>query len=188
MWLLGEIIDSTPSGVPIGNYLSQYFGNLYLCGLDHWIKEELKCRHYIRYCDDMVILDQDKARLHSIRRRVEAYLSNDLKLSLKSDWQVFPVASRGIDFLGYRFFPGYTLLRKSTALAFKRKMRDIREGRYRNKDAVTIAGTVMSYHGWMTHANCLNLWRRHVDNGIRDALEAVCRQGGIRNPLERSFA
>ena len=188
MWLLGEIIDSTPTGVPIGNYLSQYFGNLYLTGLDHWIKETLKCRHYIRYCDDMVILGDDKARLHDIRLDVEKYLLNNLKLSLKSDWQVFPVAARGIDFLGYRFFPGYTLLRKSTALAFKRKMRDIREGRYHKKDAVTIASTVMSYHGWMKHANCLNLWHRHVDDKTRDILAHACSRGGIRNPLERRFA
>ena len=61
--ILYEIIDSVNGingiygkGVPIGNYLSQYFANLYLTGFDHWCKEELKCRYYYRYSDDIVIL------------------------------------------------------------------------------------------------------------------------------------
>ena len=58
--ILYEIIDSVNGingiygkGVPIGNYLSQYFANLYLTGFDHWCKEELKCRYYYRYADDV---------------------------------------------------------------------------------------------------------------------------------------
>ncbi|MBW2342494.1 MAG: RNA-directed DNA polymerase [Deltaproteobacteria bacterium] len=187
LWLLGRIIDSTDKGVPIGNYLSQYFGNLYLTGLDHWIKESLGCRYYIRYCDDMVILGADKSKLHEIRREIETYLIDRLSLTLKSDWQVYPVAARGIDFLGYRFFPGYTLLRKSTAFEFKRKMRTIRRGKYDEKYPVSIASTIMSYHGWMRHANCLNLWHRHVDEKIKGILADVCERGGFSNPLEKRF-
>lgn len=66
--ILYEIIDSVNGingiygkGVPIGNYLSQYFANLYLTGFDHWCKEELKCRYYYRYADDIVILGESKA-------------------------------------------------------------------------------------------------------------------------------
>ena len=184
MWLLTDIIDSTPSGVPIGNYLSQYFGNVYLTPLDHWIKETLKCRHYFRYCDDMVILAGGKARLHAIRKEIETYLATRLKLQLKSDWQVFPVEKRGIDFLGYRFFPKYTLLRKSTALQFKRKMVALKKGR--PKDPVSIASTVMSYWGWMKHANCLNLWHAHADEKIQSIVNTACEKGGISNPMERS--
>jgi len=188
LWMLREIIDSTPAGVPIGNYLSQYFGNLYLTPLDHLIKEQLKCRHYFRYCDDMVILEADKTHLHDIRKAVDIYLRDHLKLTLKGDWQVFPVAVRGVDFLGYRFFPKYTLLRKSTAKEFKRKMAAIKNGKYKNATPVTIASTVMSYHGWMKHANCLNLWHAHVDEEVEDLVETACRRGGIHNPLERRFA
>lgn len=53
-------------GVPIGNYLSQYFANLYLTGFDHWCKEELKCRYYYRYADDIVISGESKAHLRNV--------------------------------------------------------------------------------------------------------------------------
>jgi retron-type reverse transcriptase len=186
MGLLGKIIDSTGPGpgVPIGNYLSQYFGNLYLTPLDHWIKEHQKCRYYVRYCDDMVILAADKKRLHAIRKNIETFLDDRLNLKLKENWQVFPIEKRGIDFLGYRFFPEYTLLRKSTALQFKRKMAALKKGT--PKDPVSIASTVMSYWGWMKHANCLNLWHAHVDETIQQIVENACETAGIRNPMERS--
>src|SRR5665811_744673 len=97
-------------GVPIGNYLSQYFGNIYLSGLDHYCKSEVK--YYFRYCDDIVILHNDKAFLHSFYKEIEVYL-NSIGLEVKGNWQIFPVEKRGIDFLGYRFFHDYVLLRKS---------------------------------------------------------------------------
>ena len=60
--LLDEIIDSAP-GVPIGNYLSQYFANLYLAYFDHWIKECKKIKYYFRYADDIVIFSKNKESL-----------------------------------------------------------------------------------------------------------------------------
>src|ERR1700741_3403495 len=65
LWLLDEIIDSA-DGVPIGNYLSQYFANYYLTGFDHWIKEVKKVKNYFRYADDLVILSSNKAYLHAL--------------------------------------------------------------------------------------------------------------------------
>ena len=61
LWLIKLIIDSTPSpGIPIGNLASQIFANLYLNGLDHYLKETVKCKHYIRYMDDLIVFDNDK--------------------------------------------------------------------------------------------------------------------------------
>jgi len=111
MQLLNEIINST-EGVPIGNYLSQHFGNLYLSGFDHYMKEQMKCKYYFRYCDDVVILHADKGFLADIRVHAEQYLNNQLKLDLKGNWQIFPIEARGLDFLGYKFYPHHTLLRK----------------------------------------------------------------------------
>jgi len=187
MWLLSEIIDSTPSpGLPIGNYLSQYFGNVYLSGIDHYVKESLGCKHYWRYCDDMVILDGDKARLHGLRRDIDEALG-EIRLTMKANWQVFPVSVRGLDFMGYRFFGGYTLLRKTTATQFKRAMARIKRC-WRRMRPISVVSTVMSYYGWMTHANCLHLWHAYVDDQIRDILATVCRTAGIRNPMKRRFA
>lgn len=108
--LLDEIIDST-DGVPIGNYLSQFFANLFISYLDHDLKEKLHVKYYFRYADDIIILANSKQYLHEIRQ----YISNrlqELKLQLKNNYQVFDVESRGISFVGYVFYHGKILLRK----------------------------------------------------------------------------
>jgi retron-type reverse transcriptase len=97
LWLLDEIIDSA-DGVPIGNYLSQYFANLYLAYFDHWIKEVKQVRYFYRYADDIVILSSSKESLHALLREMRVYLRDNLKLKIKHNFQVFPVDSRGIDF------------------------------------------------------------------------------------------
>lgn len=113
--LLWNIVDSVEEGVPIGNYLSQYFGNFYLSYFDHWLKHEKKIKYVIRYMDDMVIFHKDKEFLHQLRNDIEKYLDINLKLTLKENWQVFPTYVRGVDFVGFRHFGEYTLLRKSIA-------------------------------------------------------------------------
>lgn len=86
LWLLDSIIDSVEgeTNVPIGNYLSQYFGNLYLTYFDHWLKEEKKVKYYFRYCDDCVILHHDKAFLHQLRKDTEKYINIKDKRELAS--------------------------------------------------------------------------------------------------------
>lgn len=124
--LLYEIIDSanmcgtTPYGknVPIGNLLSQWLGNLYLGELDYFVKHVLKAKAYIRYCDDFVIFSDDKAWLHEVRKKIQAFLQDKLYLKLSKS-SVFPV-SRGVDFLGYRHFSTYLTLRKRTMKKWKR--------------------------------------------------------------------
>ena len=91
--ILYEIIDSVNGingiygkGVPIGNYLSQYFANLYLTGFDHWCKEELKCRYYYRYADDIVILGESKAHLRNVLVAIKLYLKwEELEGSIPQD-------------------------------------------------------------------------------------------------------
>lgn len=83
--LLKEIIYSA-DGVPIGNYLSQFFANLYLTYFDHWVKEELKCKFYFRYADDIVILSDNKDYLHNVLVSIKTYLKEVLKLKLKPNY------------------------------------------------------------------------------------------------------
>lgn len=161
LWLLDEIIDSTPgdTGIPIGNYLSQYSGNLYLARFDHYVKEVLRVKYYYRYMDDMVILGPDKAELHRLKTLIEDYLKRELKLQLKSNWQVFPTQVRGVDFVGYRIFKDYVLLRKSIARDFKRKMRKMA-----NKKALSDhdRATIQAYKGWLKHCNSYNLTQKYL--------------------------
>ena len=180
LWIMDEIINSAP-GIPIGNYLSQHFGNLYLSGIDHKMKEILKTKYYFRYCDDIVILHSDKEFLHNTKNQLIAWL-DDLNLELKSDWQVFPTDIRGIDFLGYRFFHDYTLLRKSIGHRFKRKIRWIKK-RWREIEPVSVISTVMSYNGWFGYANCQNFTNKYIDNEIKLIIRTVCHMNKIHNPL-----
>ncbi len=147
LWLLDEIIDSAP-GLPIGNYLSQYFANFYLTYFDHWLKETKRVKYYFRYADDIVILASNKPYLHALLSDIREYLSKNLQLEVKENYQVFPVAARSIDFVGYRFYHTHTLLRKSIKQRFARMM-----ARRRNDKSIA------SYYGWACHADTRNLIR-----------------------------
>jgi len=149
--LLDEIIDSAP-GVPIGNYLSQYFANLYLTGFDHWIKETQHIKHYFRYADDIVILASTKTELHQLFIKIQEYLVNALKLTIKSNYQIFPVSIRGIDFVGYRFFHTHTLLRKSIKTRFAKAVS-------KNK-TIKLAQLHCGHYGWAKHCNSINLLKK----------------------------
>ena len=140
LWLLDTIVDST-QGVPIGNYLSQYFGNLYLTYVDHEVKEKLGVRHYFRYCDDIVVLDNSKERLHNIRVAVVGRVAK-LKLVLKGNYQVQRIEDRGLDFLGYRMFHAYTLLRTRVANGLKKASK---------------LESLASYNGWVVSSSGYNL-------------------------------
>lgn len=181
LWLLDEVIDST-DGVPIGNYLSQYFGNLYLSGLDHWLKEQKQCKYYFRYCDDMVILHSDKKHLAQLCKDIKLYLKSQLNLSLKENWQVFPLNNRGLDFLGYRFYHDHTILRKSIATRFKQRMITIKAN-HEHLTTINILNGIMSYCGWMKFADCYNLQTKYIDTNIRNIVSNVCQKDNINNSL-----
>lgn len=152
--LLDEIIESA-QGVPIGNYLSQFFANLYLTYLDHWIKEQKKVRYYFRYADDIVILGRDKQELRNLFYDIQNYLNNKLKLSFKDNWQIFKVDSRGIDFVGYRVFHTHTLLRKRIKKKFCKKINKLNKKQNLDKD--TYKQKICSYIGWIKYCNGRNL-------------------------------
>jgi hypothetical protein len=161
MWLLSDIIDSVPGnlGIPIGNFTSQYFGNFYLSSMDHWLKEKKGVRHYFRYMDDVVILHKNKKYLHWLRKEIQWFLEKQLKLDMKNNWQVFPSFIRGIDFLGYRSFGDYTLLRKSTAKKFKERMKEIIERKPMKKNK---ENCVASYEGWLKWCDSYRLQEKYL--------------------------
>jgi RNA-directed DNA polymerase len=148
LWLLDNIIDST-QGVPIGNYLSQYFANFYLSYFDHWIKEQKHVKYYFRYADDLVILADNKPYLHQMLHEIRIYMQDNLRLSIKDNYQVFPVWSRSLDFVGYRFWHTHTLLRKKIKQNFARKMA-------RNPHYLSIG----PYYGWAKHCNSRHLLKK----------------------------
>ena len=156
--LLYNIIDSA-DGVPIGNYLSQFFANLYLTYMDHWIKEVKKIKYYFRYADDIVILHGDKQFLRDLFQDMKQYLNDKLHLDFKSNWQIFEVDDRGIDFVGYRTYHSHVLLRKRIKKNFCRKIailnkRDMTKEEYLQK--------ICSYVGWIKYCNGRNLFNKVI--------------------------
>lgn len=157
LWLLDEIIDSAP-GLPIGNYLSQYLANLYLAYFDHYAKEQLGVEHYFRYADDIVILSESKFELHSLFKKIERYLNQNLNLTVKGNYQVFPVDKRGIDFLGYVFYHTHTLLRKSIKQRFACNLA---------KKGIENNASIAAYNGWAMHCNSKHLLKKLIHENTR---------------------
>lgn len=162
--LSGEIEVDPNTGIPIGNYMSQYSGNFYLSSFDHWVKEELHAKHNYRYMDDVVIFSSSKEELHEIHKKVTAYLRDYLHLNIKGNYQIFPTKVRGVDFVGYRFFGEYTLLRKSTAINFKRKMRACRK-KMENNIPPTYSEwcSFNSYKGWLGNCDSYRLSKKYIE-------------------------
>ena len=157
LWLLEDIIYSIPGGknVPIGNYTSQWLGNLYMNELDQFLKHAMKIRHYIRYCDDFILLHRDKRFLHRAAEEIESFLAERLALTLSKN-DVFPVR-QGIDFLGYRHFPNYILVRKSTGKRIKRRMMELPHKLERGEITPDqCRSSIASTDGWLKWANSHN--------------------------------
>lgn len=181
LWILDEIIDSintvdvdelsqyysedidVSTGIPIGNYLSQYCGNFYLSEFDHWIKEVKHIKYYHRYMDDIVILHESKEYLHELLKDISEYFESKLKLHIKPNWQVFLTYDRGVDFIGYRFFFGYTLLRKNTCKKMKKSMIKIKH-RYKTTKTISYSDncSIQSYKGWLVHCNSFRLYNKYI--------------------------
>lgn len=153
MAILDDIIYSFEgeTNAPIGNYTSQWFGNFYLTKLDYYVKQELKIKDYLRYCDDFLLFSNDKKYLHECRRKIEAFLWNELRLTYSKAY-VFDV-KQGVDFCGYRAFGKYMLLRKSTAKRIKRRVSHVYPRYTEEKRNASIASTM----GWLKHCNSYNL-------------------------------
>lgn len=161
LWLLDEIIDSS-DGLPIGNYLSQYLANLYLCYFMHKANEEWKA-DCAEYADDIVFFSDSKEFLHKLfHEKIRPYIENELELEVKSNFQVFPIAmnrydksGRALDYVGYKFYRGQKLIRKSIkqnfcrAVAKVNKIKDITPKEYKQ--------TICSWLGWAKHSNSKHL-------------------------------
>ena len=103
-----------PSGLPLGNLTSQLFANLYLDAFDHFVKEDLGVRHYIRYTDDAVILHDGRKVLETLLVRITAWLRDERRLTLHPRKVEIRKLSQGIDFLGYVSLPKHRVLRTKT--------------------------------------------------------------------------
>lgn len=166
-------------GLPIGSYISQWFSNFFLEDLDHYIKEELQIKHYIRYVDDMVLFSSNKKILRMTRGIIRFFLIHR-NLILKNNWQVFRTVKRDIDFLGLRFYCNKTILRKRNALRIRRRISKIKKKGYLNyKDACA----VISYWGWIKRSDSYNFYKNHIKPyvSIKSAKQVVSNYSQYKN-------
>ena len=157
LWLLHEIIYSIEgeTNVPIGNLPSQWFGNFYMTPFDRFVTEKLKIKAYLRYCDDFCLFSNDKNELNQAKQQIEIYLRDVLKLKM-SKCDLFRT-TQGVDFLGYRHFKNYKLLRKRTAKRVKKRLpvilRKYKEGKITQEK---FRSCIESAYGWVKWANTYN--------------------------------
>lgn len=193
--LLVIIIGAQKKGLPLGYYTSQWFANFYLQEMDYFLKQELKVVHYIRYMDDIVVFAHSKQFLHYVHNRLETFLGHRLHLTIKDNWQVFRFRyydkqdkkwkGRDLDFMGYRFTPYGTFLRKTIMIRASRKARNI----YKKGANWYKAAQMISYLGWFDHTNsywCFEQWIKPYVNihQLRKLISKHSRRVSERAKLE----
>lgn len=145
-------------GLPIGNLTSQFWANVYLNRFDHYIKEELRVKGYIRYVDDFVLFASTKSELHEWKACTEAYLAG-LRLLLHSNkTQIYSTAT-GVPFLGFNVFPYHRYVRKEKVRRYRRFLR--------SKIRDYLAGKIPADRLEMA----LNAWLGHIRFGQSRRLE-----------------
>jgi hypothetical protein len=156
IWMIKVILDNFDTGVPLGNYTSQFFANVYLNELDYFVKHKLKVEYYIRYVDDFVILHKNKKRLEYYMKQIKDFLPS-LKIELHPDKSKIYALRNGITFLGYRIFYHYKLLRKRNIRHFMSKLnRDIEL--YKN-GLLTKEQLNDKLNGWFGYAKGANTFK-----------------------------
>lgn len=171
MSIVDDVIFSFSGGknCPIGNYCSQWFGNYYLSFLDNFVKHQLKCKNYVRFCDDFLLCSNDKNYLRLCRAEIKSFLHDSLKLDF-SKCDLFKT-KQGVDYCGYRNFGKYVLLRKATAKGMKRRFRWL----YKNEEKLAddyVRSSRASMFGWLKWCCSYNL---------RKSIEKSC----IKQPSEQ---
>ncbi|MES9905747.1 MAG: reverse transcriptase domain-containing protein [Sedimenticola sp.] len=158
-------------GLPIGNLNSQFFANVYLNRLDQFVKHRLKCRHYLRYCDDFVLLSTNPDELATWREAIQAFLEEELLLKLNDKRERLRPVSDGIDFLGYIVRREYRLVRRRVVgnlfaklSVFERELVGETSGRRMLRFDVEVLdrlhAVLSSYLGHLSHANSYRLWAK----------------------------
>lgn len=174
-------------GIPIGGGLSHMLGNMYLDPLDQFCKRVLGIKRYIRYMDDIIILDNDKERLKEYGRRMTQFLEERLHLNFNNKTALRPVRV-GCEFVGFVIYNDHVILRKSTTLRMKRTLRKTRQDYHDNLITFKEANaTMQSYLAMLSHVDCKKFKEKlldefvltHADDNGEEQIINVIETGGI---------
>lgn len=136
--------------MPLGNLTSQFFANVYLNELDQFVKNKLKAKYYIRYVDDFILLHSSREQLGFWKDEIENFLKERLKLELHPDKSKISNLSKGIDFVGFRNFYYFKLLRRRSYKNIQRKLKLFFEGKIMEEKFFEIL------QGWSSYADRAN--------------------------------
>ena len=152
--------------MPLGNLTSQFFANVYLNELDYFIKHKLKAKYYIRYVDDFVILHKSKDQLEIWKKAIDNFLKEQLRLELHPNKSKIIFLSKGVDFVGFRNFYYFKLLRKRNIRKMENKINSFSENRIRFNELIK------SYQGWQAYASWGNNYEliKFFENKIINSL------------------
>jgi len=165
-------------GIPLGNVTSQLFANIYLHELDDFIKQQLKEKFYLRYCDDFIILSNNADHLKILIVLIRDFLAENLMLELHPKKVTIRKLAQGIDFIGYVLFENHVLMRTRSKQRMKKRLREAYESYLIGKtDAAPMDQRLQSYLGMLSHANQYTLslaiknayWVRTEAKKIQDA-------------------
>ncbi len=150
--------DGSDVGIPIGNYTSQYFDNIYLGKLDKYIKEELHIKYYVRYMDDLVMLVKTREECIIILEKIKVYLKENLHLELNDKSRYYP-SKMGVNFCGYRIFETHRLIKQRSKNSIKKKIKKYNDGKI---DEKSFQLSLNSWLGHVRHANSYNLVNKYL--------------------------
>jgi len=159
LWLTRLILLSTEGilGLPLGNYTSQMFANIYLNELDQFAKHKLKCKYYYRYMDDIVILCENKETAKNVLNDISIFLEKNLKLTLNSKTRIFKNI-QGVNFCGYKINEYRLKIRHTSKIRMKRKLKSytklLGEGKIKIPD---IQRSIAGWLGYVKHADSHDL-------------------------------
>ncbi|MDD2208551.1 MAG: RNA-directed DNA polymerase, partial [Bacilli bacterium] len=150
-------------GIPIGNYTSQYFANIYLNELDQYVKRTLKIKYYLRYMDDFVLLVKTKEEAKEIFFKIKTFLWENLNLELNHKSKYYP-SSMGVDFCGYRVYYTHRLVRNRSKINMKKR---IKTWNYLYEvggqlDEKFISQSISSWKAHIKHACSYNLYKFYL--------------------------
>lgn len=145
-----------PKGLPIGNLTSQFFANVYLNGFDHFVKEALNVKKYLRYVDDFALFGENRSFFIDCRQAIEAYLA---QLRLK----IHPIKSQlfqtryGASFLGFRVFPDRIRVRNHNLQRGRERLRELDAGYASGR--LSAEAVCQSLQSWVAHLQHGDTWR-----------------------------
>ena len=148
-------------GLPIGNLTSQFWANVYLNALDHFVKHTLRCKGYVRYMDDFLLFGHNKAELKAQGRVVKRWVRHQLRLEVHPDKYRLLRSCAGVDCCGFVVFAdGRIRVRTQTARRFHKRFRhQLRLARSGQFDFLKVRATVAAWIGHVKHAQSIGLRR-----------------------------